>query len=67
MKESLNMIWHHFHQYQQNEQSPLILTQLTEHKKENDIWHWKSRTFCINIRISDICYMKHTFYEIKSP
>jgi len=26
-KESLNMIGHQFHQYQQNEQSPLILTE----------------------------------------
>jgi hypothetical protein len=24
---------HQFHQYQQNKQSPLILTELTEHKK----------------------------------
>jgi hypothetical protein len=32
-KESLNNDGHQFHQYQQNEQSPLILTELTEHKK----------------------------------
>ena len=25
-----------FHQYQQNEQSPLTLTELTEHKKKDD-------------------------------
>ena len=31
-KESLNSDGHQFHQYQQNEQSPLILTELTEHK-----------------------------------
>jgi len=30
---SLNDDCHQFHQYQQNEQSPLILTELTEHKK----------------------------------
>ena len=28
---------HQFHQYQPNEQSPLILTELTEHKKDHDI------------------------------
>jgi len=33
MKESLNSDGHQFHQYQQNEQSPVILTELTEHKK----------------------------------
>ena len=27
---------HQFHQYQQNKQSPLILTELTEHKKDNN-------------------------------
>ena len=33
-KESLNINGHQFHQHQQNEQSPLILTQ---HKKNHDI------------------------------
>jgi hypothetical protein len=28
---------HQFHQYQQNEQSPLILTELTEYKKDHNI------------------------------
>ena len=28
---------HQFHQYQQNEQSPLIPTELAEHKKTHDI------------------------------
>ena len=34
LKESLNSDGHQFHKYiyQQNEQSPLILTELTEHK-----------------------------------
>ena len=32
-KERLNSDGHRFHQYQQNEQPPLILTKLTEHKK----------------------------------
>jgi len=32
-KESLNSDGHTFHQYQQNEQSPVILTELIEHKK----------------------------------
>jgi hypothetical protein len=31
-KESLNSDGNQFHQYQQNEQSPLILTEPTEHK-----------------------------------
>jgi len=30
--KSLNTDCHQFHQYQQNKQSPLILTELTEHK-----------------------------------
>jgi len=29
---------HQFHQYQQNEQSPLIFTELTEHKKLHRYW-----------------------------
>ena len=33
-KESLNSDGHHSHKYQQNEQSPLILTELTEHKQD---------------------------------
>ena len=33
-KESLNSDGHQFHQYQQNEQAPLVLTELTEHKKK---------------------------------
>jgi hypothetical protein len=36
-KESLNSDGHQFHQYQLNEQSPLVLTELTEHKKGHDI------------------------------
>jgi hypothetical protein len=31
-KESLNSDGHKYHQFQQNEQSPLILFELTEHK-----------------------------------
>ena len=40
-KESLNSDGHQFHQYQQNEQSTLILSELTEHNKDHDIWRWK--------------------------
>ena len=29
----------------QNEQSPLILTELTKHKKNQDMWHWKCRSW----------------------
>jgi hypothetical protein len=36
-KKSLNSDGHQFHQYQQNEQSPLTLTELTEHKVTHDI------------------------------
>jgi hypothetical protein len=32
MKESVNSDGHQLHQYQQNEQSPLTLTGLVEHK-----------------------------------
>jgi hypothetical protein len=32
MKKGLNSDDHHIHQYQQNEKSPLILTELTEPK-----------------------------------
>ena len=38
-EESLN---NDGNQYQQNKQSPLILTEITEHKKDHDIWRWKS-------------------------
>jgi hypothetical protein len=34
-KESLNSDVYQFYQYQQNEQSPLILIKLTEHKNTN--------------------------------
>ena len=36
---------HEFHQYQQNERAPLILTELTEHKQHHDIERWKSRSW----------------------
>ena len=32
MKRKFNSDGHQFHQYQQNEQSSLILTELTEHR-----------------------------------
>jgi hypothetical protein len=32
-KESLSSVGQQFYQYRQNEQSPLIITELTEHKK----------------------------------
>ena len=32
-----NINCHQFHQYQQNERAPLILTELTEHKKDHDL------------------------------
>ena len=43
-KESLNSDGHQFHQYQQNKQSPLILTELTEHKKipQHDLVYLKA-------------------------
>ena len=53
LKECLNS--HQFQHYQQikvitklpnSEQSPLILSELTEHKKKDkDIWRWKSRSW----------------------
>ena len=43
-KESLNSGGQQFQQYRQNEQSPLILTELTEHKKDDDLQCWKSRS-----------------------
>ena len=33
VERKFNNDGHQFHQYQQNEQSPLILSELTEHKK----------------------------------
>ena len=45
---SLNSDGHQFHQYQQqNKQSPLFLTELTEHRKGHNIWHWKSRSWLV--------------------
>jgi hypothetical protein len=38
-KENLNSDGHQFNQYQQNKQSPLILTELAEHKQDHDMWH----------------------------
>ena len=40
MKRKFKSDGHQFHQYQQNEQSPLILGELTEHKKYHDICCW---------------------------
>ena len=34
-----------FHQYHQNEQSPLILTVLTQYKKDQNIRRWKFRSW----------------------
>ena len=38
-KESLNSDEHQFHQYQQNEQSPLISIYLTQEKDHNIYWY----------------------------
>jgi hypothetical protein len=43
-KESLKSEGHQFHQYQQSEQSSIIPTELTEHKKDHKIWCLKSRS-----------------------
>ena len=40
--ESLNSVAHQFHQYQQQEQSPLILANLTDHKKYYNILYFLS-------------------------
>jgi hypothetical protein len=37
MNRNLNNADDQCHQYEQNEQSPLILTELIEHKKDHDI------------------------------
>jgi len=42
LKRNLNTDGHQFHQYQQSQQSPLILSEL---KKDHDIWRWKSRSW----------------------
>ena len=47
MKKSLNSDGHQFLQYQQNEQSPLILTELSEQKNDQDIKRWKSRSWFV--------------------
>ena len=51
-KESLNsdmVNGHQFYQYQQNERSPLNLTEKKEKKEANhDIWQWKSRVKPVN-------------------
>jgi hypothetical protein len=46
-KESLNSDGQQFHQYQQNEQPTLILTELTKRKKkeDNDMWRQKIRSW----------------------
>ena len=44
-KESINSDGHQIHQYQQNEQSPLILT---EHKKDKDILYVYGLGTCTN-------------------
>jgi oligoribonuclease NrnB/cAMP/cGMP phosphodiesterase (DHH superfamily) len=36
---------HCIHRYQKNEQSPLILTEFTEHKQDLDIWRFKYSSF----------------------
>jgi hypothetical protein len=40
-KESLNSDGHEFHQYLQNEQYSLIITELTEHKNDHGVLRWK--------------------------
>ena len=43
-KEILNSDGHQIHQYQQNQQSLLILAELTEHKNDHCIWRWNLGT-----------------------
>ena len=43
-KESLKHDGPQFHQFQQNKQSPLILTHWTHKKKDHNVWLWKSRS-----------------------
>ena len=40
-KESLNSDGHEFHQYLQNEQYSLSITELTEHKNDHGVLRWK--------------------------
>ena len=46
-RESFNSDDHQFHQYQQNEQSPLILTELTEHKQKPTTYHAGNPGACL--------------------
>jgi len=41
-RKFINSDGHQFHQYQQIKQTSLISTEFTEHKKDHDIWCWKS-------------------------
>ena len=47
MQESLNIDGHQLHQYQEKEHSPLILSDLTEHKIEHDTRLWKCRFWLV--------------------
>jgi len=51
-KESLNSDGQQFHQYQQNQQPPLILTELTEHKKDHDIYVSAFQYFHMPIQVT---------------
>jgi len=53
MKRKLNGDGHKFYQYLQNKQSPIILTELPEHKKDHNIWRCKSRS-CTDYTITSI-------------
>ena len=44
-KESLNRDGQQFHQYQQIKQSTTSHLKPLNTKKDNDVWHWKSRSW----------------------
>jgi len=44
---------HDGQQFHQNEQSPLTINELTDHKKDHSIWRWKYRSWlvtCLKMR-----------------
>ena len=54
---------------QQNEQSTTVLAELTEHKKNHDIWRWKSKSWHKDVWIYDtlikvICIITETWLQV---
>ena len=63
-KRKLRHWWTSIPSISTKQTTPLILTELTEHKKNNDIWHHKSRSWLGTKMCLFVCLVNTTFNNI---